>query len=73
MKMIPNKANPAFKRTQPLPMLSAEFAQRAGRAAMSFARAMPLAGAWATAGLSGARPAVSARPGYNTPAVGFMS
>lgn len=49
MRMIAIKVNPAFKLTQPLPLLSADFdfARRAGRAAVSLARAMPLAG-WAT-------------------------
>lgn len=47
MRMIANKVNPAFKLTQPLPLLSADVAQRGGRTVVSVARAMPLAG-WAT-------------------------
>ncbi len=35
MKRIANKVNPAFKRTQPLPVLSADFKTRAGWAARS--------------------------------------
>ena len=72
MKMTVMKTNPAFKRTQPLPVLSADFAQRAGRAAMRFARAMPLAGAWSPTGPGTSGSATTARPVFNTPAVGFM-
>jgi len=46
MKVIAMKLNPAFKRTQPLPMLTADFAKRAGRAAISIAQALPVASVW---------------------------
>ena len=46
MKVIAMKLNPAFKRTQPLPMLTADFAKRASRAARSIALALPVASAW---------------------------
>lgn len=46
MNLLRTKANPAFKRTQPLPMLPVDFARRAGWAARSFAQALPLAGSW---------------------------
>lgn len=38
MKSIAIKVNPAFKRTQPLPVLSADFKTRAGWAARSIAQ-----------------------------------
>jgi hypothetical protein len=46
MKMIAMKLNPAFKRTQPLPLLTVEIAQRAGRAARSITQVLPMARAW---------------------------
>lgn len=46
MKTFTMKANPAFKRTQPLPLLSADFAQHAGWAARSLASVLPLGGDW---------------------------
>ncbi len=46
MKSLMNKPNPAFKRTQPLPLLSAELAQHAGWAARGIAQVLPLGGDW---------------------------
>jgi len=54
MKVIAMKLNPAFKRTQPLPQLTSDLAQRAGRAARSIAQALPLASAWPVAAASAA-------------------
>ena len=54
MKVIAMKLNPAFKRTQPLPLLTADFAQRAGRAARSIAQVLPMARAWPVAAASAA-------------------
>ena len=48
------RLNPAFKRTQPLPVLTADLAKRAGRAARSIAQALPLAGDWSAAAASAA-------------------
>lgn len=65
MKMITMRLNPAFKRTQPLPRLSADFAQRAGRAARSIAEALPLAAAASAAGRM-------VKVNLNVPATGLM-
>jgi len=46
MRVIAMKLNPAFKRTQPLPLLTADLGKRAGRAARSLAPALPLTRAW---------------------------
>jgi hypothetical protein len=73
MRTYTMKTNPAFKRTQPLPLLSADFARRAGFAATSFARAMPLAGNWASAGQRGSRQAGTVQPGFSRPAIGCLS
>ena len=54
------KLNPAFKRTQPLPLLTADLAKRAGRAARSIAQALPLAGAWPVVAASAAGRMISA-------------
>lgn len=64
MKMIAMRLNPAFKRTQPLPRLSADFAQRAGRAARSIAEAFPLAAASAAGRM--------VKANLNVPATGLM-
>lgn len=61
------RTNPAFKQTQPLPMLRADFAQRAGWAAKSIAQA---AGAWPAAAMRAAGAVV--KPGLNVRAAGVM-
>ena len=60
------KLNPAFKRTQPLPLLTADVAKRAGRAARSLVRALPLGSAWPVAAVSAAGRMV--KPNFNLPA-----
>lgn len=65
MKMISIKVNPAFKRTQPLPLLTADFAQRAGRAARAISQVMPVAGTWPVAALSVVGPA--GKTDFNVP------
>jgi hypothetical protein len=67
MKSIPKRTNPAFKRTQPLPLLPADFAQRAGWAARTIAQA---AGAWPAAAMRAAGAVV--KPGLNVRATGLM-
>jgi hypothetical protein len=54
MKANSMRLNPAFKRTQPLPMLTADLAKRAGRAARSIAQALPLTGDWSAVAASAA-------------------
>jgi len=54
MKTDTMKTNPAFKRTQPLPLLTAELAQRAGRAARAIAQALPLNRDWPAAAMRAA-------------------
>ena len=54
MKTNTMRTNPAFKRTQPLPLLTADLAHRAGRAAKAFVQALPLAGAWPAAAMRAA-------------------
>ena len=54
MKVIAMKLNPAFKRTQPLPLLNSDLARRAGRAARSIAQALPAASAGPVAAASAA-------------------
>jgi len=60
MKVIVMKLNPAFKHTQPLPLLTSDLAKRAGRAARSIAQALPRAGAWPVAAASAAGRMVNA-------------
>ena len=66
MKVIAMKLNPAFKRTQPLPVLTSDLAKRAERAARSIAQALPLATAWPVAAASAAGRMVKAN--LNVPA-----
>jgi hypothetical protein len=73
MRMITIKVNPAFKLTQPLPLLTAEFAQHAGRAAMSVARGMPLANAWGSARLDEADRAGVVRSEFKSPVMGMAA
>jgi hypothetical protein len=54
MKVIVMKLNPAFKRTQPLPLLTTDLAKRPDRAARSLAQAIPLTGGWPTVAVSAA-------------------
>lgn len=54
MKLTAMKLNPAFKRTQPLPLLTADLAKRAGRAARSIAHALPMASTWPAVAVSAA-------------------
>jgi hypothetical protein len=70
MKTNTMRTNPAFKQTQPLPLLTADFAQRAGRAAKAIARALPLAGAWPAAAMRTAGGA--GKPNFNVPVAGLM-
>jgi hypothetical protein len=52
MKVIAMKLNPAFKRTQLLPVLTADLAGRTGRAAQSIAQGFPLARVWPAVAVS---------------------
>jgi hypothetical protein len=54
MKLIAMKLNPAFKRTQPLPVLTADLAKRAERATRTMAVALPMAATWPTVAMSAA-------------------
>ena len=66
MKVIAMKLNPAFKRTQPLPLLTSDLAKRAGRAARSIAQVLPRASAWPVAAATAAGRMVNAN--LNVPA-----
>jgi len=46
MNTLRAKANPEFKRTQPLPVLTGDSAPHAGWAARSFAQMLPRTDAW---------------------------
>jgi hypothetical protein len=52
MKMTSLKANPAFKLTQVLPLLPADFRARAGRAARTFATNAPPSNVWSPSRLN---------------------
>ncbi|HEX5220840.1 MAG TPA: hypothetical protein VFZ59_14825 [Verrucomicrobiae bacterium] len=54
------KLNPAFKRTQPLPLLTADMTERKGRAARSLAPVLPVTRAWPLAAASAAGQIVKA-------------
>jgi hypothetical protein len=73
MRMITIKVNPAFKLTQPLPLLTAEFAQRAGRAAMYVARGMPLANVWGPVRLGEGDRAGVVQSEFKSPAMGIAA
>jgi hypothetical protein len=66
MKRIAMKLNPAFKRTQPLPLLTTDITKRAGRAARSIAQVLPMASVWPVAAASAAGRMVKAN--LNVPA-----
>jgi len=70
MKTDTMRTNPAFKRTQPLPLLPADFARRAGHAAKAFARALPLTNEWPAAAMSGAGRVE--KPNFNVSVAGLM-
>ena len=60
MKVIAMKPNPAFKRTQPLPLLTADLAKRAERAARGIAQVLPLASAWPAVAVNAANRMINA-------------
>ena len=65
--MIVMKLNPAFKRTQPLPLLTADIAKRAGRAARSIAQTLPMPSAWPAAAMTAAGRMINANYKVLTP------
>lgn len=70
MKTLKMRTNPAFKRTQPLPLLTADVAARAGWAARSITQVLPLAGSWPAAAARAAR--VVVKPSLSVRAAGMM-
>jgi len=66
MKTIMTKINPAFKRMQPLPLLRADFQQRAGWATSHLAQVLPLAGSLPVAVVRVARAVVKPGLGVRT-------
>jgi len=72
MKMYRTRVNPAFKQTQPLPVLPADVAGRAGRAAMTFSRWLLLQGVSPT-GKDVACGAAILRPDFSAPAFRLMA
>jgi len=70
MKTDTMRMNPAFKRTQPLPLLTADFTQRAGRAAKAIVPALPPVGAWPAAAM---RPVgAGLQPNFSVAAAGLV-
>ena len=61
MKVIVMKLNPAFKRTQPLPLLTTDLAKRADRAVSTLAQVIPMTGAWPTVAVSTASRMINAK------------
>lgn len=72
MKMYRTRVNPAFKQTQLLPVLPADFAGRAGRAAMTFSKWVLLQRA-SPANKNVAGPVAILRPDFNAPALRLMA
>ena len=72
MKMYRTIINPAFKKTQPLPVLPANFKGRAGRAAMALSRLIRPQGATSPIEMDVAQCAASVRQGFNAPALSLM-